>query len=131
MQGTPFGISPDGRQIAFSGWIGNGDTAYALLKLFADGVVTEIVRGADGPGRKGLFFQAWTPDGLDLLFTKDEPDRRTSLWRVSSRGGTPRPMGLEVAGLRDVHISSDATRLTFTTGSQIGDIRVMENFLPR
>jgi Tol biopolymer transport system component len=95
------------------------------------GVPTELVRGPDGSGPKALFFQGWTPDGLDLLFTKQEQDRRYSLWRISAQGGTPQPLGLEMNGLRDVHISSDGTHLTFTVGSQIGDVRVMENFLPR
>jgi Tol biopolymer transport system component len=132
MQGTPFGISPDGRLLAFSGWIGSGANAYTVIRVMAlGGVPTEIVRGPDGSAPKAFFFQAWTPDGLDLLFTKQEQDRRYSLWRISAQGGTPQPLGLEMNGLRDVHLSSDGTHLTFTVGSQVGDVRVMENFLPR
>jgi serine/threonine protein kinase/Tol biopolymer transport system component len=132
MQGTPFSLSPDGRWLAFSGWVGSGEKAFALVKVMAlGGAPTEIVRGSDGPGPKALFFQTWTPDGLELLFTKDEEGKRSSLWRVNAQGGTPRPVGLEIGGLRDVHVSADGGRLTFTAGSQIGDVRVMENFLPR
>lgn len=131
-QGPGLQYSPDARAIAFSGWIGSGETARTVLRvLAADGRMVEL---AESSGKVPIFFQGWTPDGSDLLFTQQQPsdqrrDSPTALWRVSPSGGEPRRIGIEAVGLRDVHISPDGTRVTFTAGAETGDVRVMDNFL--
>ena len=129
--GTAFEISPDGAFLAFSGWIAQGPTAETVIKVMPiGGAALEVARsGAKEP----LFFQGWTPDGFALLFTKGSGDRTapTKLWRIPAHGGDARPVGLEMLGLRDVHITAAGTMLTFTAGWQTGDVRMMENFLPR
>jgi Tol biopolymer transport system component len=128
--GNPtFEISPDGRSIAFSGWIGTGAEARSVIDVVPlGGVAREILRAPEP-----LLFQGWTPDGFDLQFvrSKSRGDDLNALWRIPAAGGQPRPIGLEMVGLRDVHISPDGTRLTFTAGWQTGDVRTIENFLPR
>jgi Tol biopolymer transport system component len=129
--GPPFEISPDGQFLAFSAWIGSGPTAQTVLEVLPlGGPARELARsGAQEP----MFFQGLTPDGFELLFTREPSERGapTSLWRIPVQGGEPRRIGLEMLGLRDVHIDADGTRLTFTAGWQTSDVRVMENFLPR
>lgn len=39
--------------------------------------------------------------------------------------------GLEMVGLRDVHVNAGGTMLTFTAGQQKGDIPLMEHFVPQ
>jgi Tol biopolymer transport system component len=128
--GNPsFAISPDGRSIAFSGWIGTGAEALSVIDVLQlGGTAAELLRAPEP-----LLFQGWTPDGLDLLFArpKSRGDKVNALWRIPAVGGPPRPVGLEMIGLRDVHISPDGARLTFTAGWQTGDVRMMENLLPR
>jgi serine/threonine-protein kinase len=128
--GRSFGLSPNEQSLAFSGWVGSDNEAYSVLKVASrGGVPVEILRGQAGSLPKGIFFQDWTPDGLDVLFTKAEPERRFSLWRLSANGGDPRPVGLDMPGLREVHMNGDGTRLTFTAGWETSEVRVMENFL--
>lgn len=126
--------SPDGEAIAFTGWIGSDDTARTVLRVMRPG--GQILEIAQSDANAPMVFQQWTPDGLDLLFTRQQPadDGReavTTLWRVPASGGAPQHTGLEAVGLRDVHISPDGTRITFTAGAETGDIRVMDNFLNR
>jgi serine/threonine-protein kinase len=129
--GRSFALSPDGQSLAFSGWAGAGDdnTYSTIMVLSPGGVPVEIMRGHAGAPPKALIFQGWTPDGLDVFFTKAEKDQRFSLWRVPAGGGDPHPVGLDLPGLRDVHINRDGTQLTFTAGWETGEVRVMENFL--
>lgn len=132
LNGNPaFELSPDGRSLAFSGWTGAGEEARSVLNVLPLGFTApEVLRAPEA-----LFFQGWTPDGLDLLFARplsreERPNMPLALWRIPAVGGEPRRVGLEMVGLRDVHVGPDGTRLTFTAGWQTGDVRVMENFLP-
>jgi serine/threonine-protein kinase len=127
--GRPFEVSPDGRSVAFSGWIGEGDTAQTVLEVVPFGrAPVEIARSHS---KAPMFFQGWTPDGQEIFFTQPAGDKgsTTVLWQISAAGGQPRRVGVEMVGLRDVHVNRDGTRLTFTGGSEIGEVRVMENFL--
>jgi Tol biopolymer transport system component len=129
--GPSFELSPDGRALAFSGWSGSGNDAYSVIKVVHQGgSAVELVRGITGTAANALFFQGWTPDGLEILFTKEEKEKRFSLWRMNVGGGEPRAVGLDMPGLRDLHINGDGTRLTFTAGWETGEVRVMRNFLP-
>ena len=130
--GRPFEISPDRRRLAFSGWVGQGDAAHTVLEVAPlGGVAGEIARsGSTQP----MFFQGWTPDGATILFSqpvdRGKPWPMTALWSVPVSGGQPRPTGLEMVGLRDVHVNRDGSLLTFTAGAETGEVRVMENYLP-
>ena len=130
--GRPFEISPDRRWLAFSGWIGQGAMAHTVLEVAPlGGVAAEIARsGSTEP----MFFQGWTPDGENILFTQPadqaRPSPMTALWSVATSGGRPRRIGLEMVGLRDVHVNRDGSLLTFTAGAETGEVRVMENYAP-
>jgi len=128
--GRPFEISPDRRFLAFSGWMGQGDAAQTVIEVAPiGGLPVEIARSGS---KEPMFFQGWTPDGRDILFTQPDTQKpgMTALWRVSSSGAAPVPVGVEMPRLRDVHINRDASRLTFTAGAETGEVRVMQNFLP-
>lgn len=130
--GRPFEISPDGRWLAFGGWIGQDDRAHTVLEVAPlGGVAAEIARSER---TRPMFFQGWTPDGANILFSqptdKGNPWPMTALWSVPVSGGPPRRAGLEMIGLRDVHMNRDGSLLTFTAGAETGEVRVMENYLP-
>jgi serine/threonine-protein kinase len=129
--GTPFGMSPTG-QIGFSAWTGWGKKASTVLEVAPPGgIAFELLRTH---AQEPLIFQGWTPDGLNILFTKpasrSSGEQSTVLWRIPAAGGEPLRIELEMVGLRDVHVDATGTRLTFTAGWQSGDVRVMEHSLP-
>ena len=67
-------LSPDGKQIAFTRWGGNGDTVRVIQ---TDGRGERMVIGADKPRSP-----TWTPDGQNLIFefvVKDTYCRDTPL----------------------------------------------------
>lgn len=126
--GTPFELSPDGRWLAFSGWVGTGKEARSVLFVVPlDGGSPRELRRVPGP----LFFQGWLRNSTALLFTtRPSADSQAfTLWSLALTGGAPHAVGLELEGLRDAHVNAGGSRLTFTAGWQTGEVRVMEHFL--
>jgi Tol biopolymer transport system component len=120
-------FSPDGQFLAFGGWIGRNADARAVIDVVPIGGAEplERLRASDLAS-----FEGWTPDGRNLLYIRRAASKGMgALWRIGAWAGEPQPLGLEMRSLRDVRINRDGTRLTFTAGNQVGEVRVMEHFL--
>ncbi|HEX6178982.1 MAG TPA: hypothetical protein VF057_11530, partial [Thermoanaerobaculia bacterium] len=76
---TTFAISPDGRRVAFLGWVGDSG---ALFVRAIDS--TEVVRIA---GTDGAAIPFWSPDGEWLGYSA-----RGKLWKTRVSGGPPEPI---------------------------------------
>ena len=72
---------------------------------------------------------AWTPDGQDILFSKDEPGKRL-LWTISPEGGKPQEIGITLDEIQHLRIHPDGQHIAFTAGTRGSEVWVMENFLP-
>lgn len=72
----------------------------------------------------------WTPDGRAIFFGKfGEGNEKSSLWMVSSTGGTPRKVeGLEATA--DFRLHPDGRQAAYSTGQDAEEIWTLENFLP-
>jgi Tol biopolymer transport system component len=130
--GRGYRLSPDGQSLAYTvnGRENNKLTASLWIKPLDGGEAREV---AKAPAGELLLFQDWTPDGTTLLFTTwiPEPRQPVSLFRVSVNGGEPESLRLIREGLRDVSVSPDGTRITFTAGWPRAEIWGLENLLTK
>jgi serine/threonine-protein kinase len=121
--GPGFRLSPDGQSIAYSAYRRNAGKDETVLRVKTFGrpghdLVVANVRLDD-----------WASDS-DVLFTQFERGTQSmTLWTVSVHGGPPRPMGLELLGLRNVGVNPDGRRITFTSGFPGSELWALENFL--
>jgi Tol biopolymer transport system component len=76
----PFAISPDGRQVAFAGGVGNAPSSLWLRPLSSQ-AATSV------PGSEGATSPFWSPDGESIGFFASG-----KLKRVDLAGGTPVPI---------------------------------------
>ena len=133
-RGGPLVVSPDGRQLAFSG---EGESLKVIPT--AGGEPRTLLR-KDPNLRDTDFFGApiaWTPDGCYVLYfiikkfpSDEQPDGMVQLWRVPAEGGKPQKL-LEMDGLSYGSLHPDGRRIAFQKGvhRQV-DLWVMENLLP-
>ncbi|UCC99954.1 MAG: PD40 domain-containing protein [Phycisphaerales bacterium] len=125
-------VSPDGRELAFTGWDKlKKDTRVLLMVIPAVGGQTRILHQMDhAEGNKGFAFECppvWTMNGRYVLFGTRNPNE---LWRVHAAGGEAQKL-LEMEGLRDLSVHPDGRRITFTGGHRHAmEVWAMENFLP-
>jgi len=119
-----FRVSPDGQSIAYSAYrrntAGKNETVLRVKTLPQRGrdLVVANVRLDD-----------WASES-DILFTQFERGTQSmTLWTVSARGGPPRPMGLELVGMRNVGMHPDGRHITFTAGFPGSELWALENFL--
>ena len=54
-----------------------------------------------------------------------------ALWAVPFDGGAAHSVGLTMPSLRDVRVSPDGSRVSFTSGYPDQSLWVFENFLPQ
>jgi len=129
-----FGFAPDGQRIAFSSNRGSGpqDGAASLEVQSTDGVRHTLVTLQ---GRRAILFQAWTPDGRDLIYSsRSDAAPVPRLWRIPAIGGTPKDMLIPLDtpyNLNSVALAPDGRRVAFTAGRTAFEIWTMEGFLPR
>lgn len=78
---------------------------------------------------------AWTPDGRNLLFSKEKVDESKksveSLWTISVDGGEPKELGLNTNSISHLRIHPDGQHIAFHSGNRAEEIWVMDNFLPK
>jgi serine/threonine protein kinase len=127
-------LSPDGR------WF-----VIALVNSPDNTVGLSLVPTSGGKPRQLVSFPSngaalrvggWTRDGRHVLFVRVQPaaaGRRQigELWAVPLNGGPARSAGLSMPALRDVRVSPDGTRVSFTSGFPDREMWVFENFLPQ
>jgi eukaryotic-like serine/threonine-protein kinase len=132
-----FGFSPDGRHIAFSGWLlppgspSSPAPRTSALGIFSIGgghrlVLTDQTRRVD--------FQAWTPDGADLIVARAPPGAPShELWSIPVNGGAPRSLEITNTGnaaMNAADLSPDGRTLALSAGTWLVELWVYENFLP-
>lgn len=110
-----FGLSPDGRAVAFVGRTGvQGRETVTLEVQTLGGTPRELLR-VQAPN--DLRFQLWTPDGQDILFTRWTGRITPSfpVWRIAAKGGEPRDTRFAFTGA--IHMGSlspDGGRIAYT-----------------
>ena len=122
--GPGFRLSPDGRTIAYSAYRRNATGKNETVLR---------VKALAGPGRDlvvaNVRVDDWASES-DILFTQFERGTQSlTLWTVSVYGGPPRPLGLELPGLRNVGVHPDGRHITFTSGFPGSELWALENFL--
>jgi serine/threonine protein kinase/Tol biopolymer transport system component len=126
-------LSPDGRWLAFFLMLQPTETAQLLLLPTAGGQPRELFRLPNAGVAPGI--GGWTRDGKRILFVQTHLDEERKhvgeLWAVSPDGGAPKRLGISMRALRDVRVSPDGTRVSFTSGYPDTDLWVFENFLPK
>lgn len=117
-------LSPDGRQLA----IVVSKRGGSVIKVMpaAGGSVREI--GAGKYISVNMF--AWTADGQHLLFGTRVNNAKREVWLVSSEGGEPRKLDLDIGKMSGFTMHPDGKRIAFTGGGYTNEVWVMENFLP-
>ena len=126
-----FAVSPDGSQIALSGWSWDGTTSLLVIKD-ASGV-RELARRTQP---ELIVAQAWSPNGQFVAFTTLRFNQSTphELWRVPAAGGEATRVGLSIPGatqLNPMAFSPTGSALAYTTGTPLQELWMMENFLPK
>jgi Tol biopolymer transport system component len=76
--------SPDGSQIAFSGWI--DDNGYEIWVINADG---SGLRNLTNTADIGEFWPSWSPDGGRILFTGEANPQRLEIMNADGTGRAP------------------------------------------
>jgi serine/threonine protein kinase/Tol biopolymer transport system component len=126
-------LSPDGRWLAFGLMLQPTQTAQLLVLSTTGGQPRELFRLPNAEVAFGI--GEWTRDGQRVLFVQTHRDSERKhvgeLWAVSRDGKAPLRVGLSMRALRDVRVSPDGTRISFTAGYPDTDLWVFENFLPR
>ena len=118
-------LSPDGRRLAFGTSTLSQIIAQVLMLMPLEGGTPRRLLGVPGQGPQfhGL---DWARDGTHLYFGRQE-----QMWRISTEGGEPEPVGLQPNGSDGFAISPDGRRVAFITGETKEEVWVMENFLPQ
>jgi Tol biopolymer transport system component len=127
---SPLGLapSPDGKQLAV---FDNPEKTrqQAIFVMPLAGGESREVRRFEKPG----FITgrpSWSPDGRFILFPA-RPEDKAEIMCVSVDGGEPRTLGISMAGLGDVSVHPDGTRVAFGAGQSKSEVWVIENFLPK
>ena len=107
---NPLHVSADGQAIAY----GAGEFPTSVWVSRADG--TGLRRVAHTRGRRTIDGAVLSPDGEELAYTSEEPDRHHRLFVVGADGSDRRELG---AG-KWPDWSPDGKRLVFTTGKGCG-----------
>ena len=125
-------LSPDGRWLAFGLYLRSAKTSRLILIPTSGGPTRDLLDIPETQGTLGV--GGWTRDGRRILFTKTTSDSEHKhsgdLWAVPLDGAPPRRLGLSMHALRDVRVSPDGTRVSFTSGYPDTDLWVFEHFLP-
>jgi serine/threonine-protein kinase len=126
-------LSADGRWLAFGLALQPSHTAELLIIPTAGGNPRVLFRLANSGVAFGI--GGWTRDGKRVFFVRTHRDSEGKhvgeLWAVAIDGSAPNSLGLSMRALRDVRVSPDGTRISFTSGYPETDLWVFENFLPR
>ena len=128
-------VSPDGRWLAFSiiGLHKDSGDETAVMVVPAEGGEPKLlfrVPGSDWPPK--LRVVGWTPDGREVLFTRDSLVAKkpsTVVWRIPAEGGEPQKLDLGINVIHNIRFHPDGQRIAFDSGQPKAEVWVMENFL--
>ena len=97
-------ISPDGKSVAFTGYVGNRKQIW--VRLIAGGAALQLTRDdADHEAPR------WAPDSASILYySPPAADSQGTLWELPALGGSPRRVSNAISG---GDISHDGKRVTF------------------
>ncbi len=103
LEQTP-AISPDGKSVAFTAYVGNKQQVW--VRLVAGGAALQLTHDdADHESPR------WAPDGVALLYySPPVGDSQGTLWEMPSLGGSPRRVANSIGG---GDISHDGKRIAF------------------
>lgn len=85
-----FASSPDRKSIAFAAIVEGPQRWRAELTIQRVDGTRRVLDAVAAP--EDVAFQAWTPDGRTILYTKGRSNGPHTLWRVPSAGGRPQPL---------------------------------------
>jgi Tol biopolymer transport system component len=117
-----FGVSPDGRQVAFQ--VTDPATKESIVKIVpvAGGEPREVFRAKSN----GMSL-SWTADGRHVLVGEAGDD----LFLVPANGGKPLTFTLGMKGVLSPRLHPDGRQVAFYTASEAKtEVWVMENFVP-
>jgi Tol biopolymer transport system component len=125
-------LSPDGQQVALS--MMERETKSTALKVLpvTGGESSELVRTKE-PDAIYRATLSWSADSRYIVFGKGrlaDPERKTQLLAISSRGGESHPLGVVMDTGRNLSFDPTGHRVAFAAGRAKSEIWVMENFLP-
>ena len=102
LEQTP-AISPDGRSVAFTAYVGN--RKHIWVRLVTGGTALQLTHDeADHESPR------WAPDGSLLYYSPPVGESQGTLWEVPSLGGSPRRVANAIGG---GDISRDGKRIAF------------------
>jgi len=106
-------LSPDGGRLAFvlADWATNS----AAIKIMParGGELRELVGGLE---YRDLMLGGWSPDGRYLYYVVG--GQSAGLWRVSTDGGAPQKLEVNMKGLRHPAVHPDGRRISFGAESE-------------
>jgi dipeptidyl aminopeptidase/acylaminoacyl peptidase len=142
---TGLALSPDGRRLAIllrtmtpglAPWTHLGDLEppqVAAVSVDGSGF-RRLAVAPEGEGFVAGHGLAWSADGRHVYFVriKKDEDTDSELWRVPAGGGAAEFTGIAATGLRQINLSPDGSRLTYTAGRRdaYGELWVLENLIP-
>ncbi len=115
-------VSPDGRWLAFARDWHERPTTLMRVEIHENGTLAGQPQTVV-TGRGRIFSLQWTPDSKDLVYV-DGPLGAGSLWRVTARGGTPRPILPGASEVESVSVPQRAWRLAYSV--QNSDVNVWQ-----
>jgi Tol biopolymer transport system component len=101
-------FSPDGRWIAFT-----RNFSFSAQEIF-------VVPAIGGPAKRLTFDRthtyraAWTPDNHEIVFSSNRGVGGESLWRIATKGGSPRRLSATLQGGFYPSISRQGNHLVYT-----------------
>jgi Tol biopolymer transport system component len=133
-----FGFSPDGKQVAFSGWLpppgspGAPARRTSVLGIFSLEGGHRLVLTDEN---LRIDFQDWSPAGDELIVARAAPGAPVhDIWSVPVSGGQPRALQVTNTGNAAINasdLSPDGRVLALSGGSWHVELWAYENFLPR
>jgi Tol biopolymer transport system component len=120
-----FGLSPDGQSIAFvTRSRDDGVEAVTTIEIQSIGEASHVLVRAVAPER--LDFQAFTQDGLSVVFIRAGLQSGQHLWRVAASGGEPHDVHLTKANTPNaVSLSPDGRGIAYADPTYRQDLRVL------
>jgi Tol biopolymer transport system component len=128
-------LSPDGTSLAFSTQFNYGTEKeyWTVMTVAAVGGEPREVLRVKAPTLEPV----WSKDGRWLFFaTNNDPQvpwgsgRRKDIWRVSVKGGEPKPLNIGLHFAQYLDFSPDGKHLVFSDLTHINELRVMRNLFP-